>query len=75
MNTATKLLEAMGRNPLDWRIEQLQAVARQHGSPGARRVPAIASSFAPTGGPYRYRRIGRSSRIYVKRSVALVKGG
>ncbi|MCW5319642.1 hypothetical protein D5039_00130 [Verminephrobacter aporrectodeae subsp. tuberculatae] len=31
MNTATKLLEAMHRNPLDWRIEQLQTVARQHG--------------------------------------------
>ena len=25
-----KLLEAMRRNPLDWRIEQLQTVARQH---------------------------------------------
>lgn len=27
MNTATKLLEAMRRNPRDWRIEQLQTVA------------------------------------------------
>jgi hypothetical protein len=31
MNTATKLLEAMRHNPLDWRIEQLQTVARQVG--------------------------------------------
>ncbi|MDP2787746.1 MAG: type II toxin-antitoxin system HicA family toxin [Pseudomonadota bacterium] len=31
MNTATKLLEAMRRNPLNWRIEQLQAVACRHG--------------------------------------------
>jgi len=31
MSTAAKLLEAMRRNPLDWRIEQLQTVARQHG--------------------------------------------
>jgi hypothetical protein len=31
MNTATKLLEAMCRHPLDWRIERLQTVARQHG--------------------------------------------
>ncbi|MEI6804665.1 MAG: hypothetical protein WCK83_16015 [Burkholderiales bacterium] len=31
MNTATKLLVAMGNNPLNWRIEQLQTVARQHG--------------------------------------------
>jgi hypothetical protein len=29
MNTATKLLEAMRRNPQDWRIEQLQTVARR----------------------------------------------
>ena len=31
MNTATKLLDAMRNNPLDWRIEQLQTVARQFG--------------------------------------------
>ncbi|MFN5348734.1 MAG: hypothetical protein ACK5A0_04235 [Polaromonas sp.] len=31
MNTATKLLIAMRRNPLDWHIAQLQTVARQHG--------------------------------------------
>jgi hypothetical protein len=31
MNTTTKLLEAMRQNPQDWRIEQLQTVARQHG--------------------------------------------
>jgi len=31
MNTATKLLEAMRKNPLDWRMEQLLKVARLHG--------------------------------------------
>ncbi len=31
MNTATKLLEAMRNNPRDWRIEQLQTLARQFG--------------------------------------------
>jgi len=31
MNTASKLLEAMQANPRDWRIEQLQTVARRHG--------------------------------------------
>lgn len=31
MNTAAKLLETMRRNPLDWRIEQLQSVAWRHG--------------------------------------------
>lgn len=31
MNAATKLFEAMRNNPRDWRIEQLQTVARQFG--------------------------------------------
>lgn len=31
MNSATKLLAAMRRNPLDWQLAQLQTVARQHG--------------------------------------------
>ncbi|MDD2845929.1 MAG: hypothetical protein PHT57_13355 [Rhodoferax sp.] len=31
MNTATKLLQSMRNNPRDWRIEQLQTVARQFG--------------------------------------------
>ena len=31
MNTATKLLVAMRRSPLDWQITQLQTVAKQHG--------------------------------------------
>jgi predicted RNA binding protein YcfA (HicA-like mRNA interferase family) len=31
MNAATKLLESMRSNPRDWRIEQLQMVARQFG--------------------------------------------
>lgn len=31
MNTATKLLEAMRNNPLDWQIGSLQTVARQQG--------------------------------------------
>jgi hypothetical protein len=30
MNTATKLLVAMRRSPLDWRLAQLQTVARQY---------------------------------------------
>lgn len=31
MNAAAKLLEAMRNNPRDWRIEQLQMLARQFG--------------------------------------------
>ena len=43
MNSATKLFEAMRRNPLDWRIEQLQTVARQHSMTGGR-TPACLSA-------------------------------
>ena len=31
MNTAAKLLQAMRSNPLDWKLAQLQTVARQNG--------------------------------------------
>ncbi|MCL2012870.1 MAG: hypothetical protein FWG75_08810 [Cystobacterineae bacterium] len=31
MNTAKKLLESMRNNPRDWRLAQLQSVAKQHG--------------------------------------------
>jgi hypothetical protein len=31
MDTAAKLLDSMRQNPRDWRIKQLQTVARQHG--------------------------------------------
>ncbi|MCL2872409.1 MAG: hypothetical protein FWF41_05460 [Betaproteobacteria bacterium] len=31
MNAAAKLFSAMKANPRDWRIEQMQTVARQHG--------------------------------------------
>ncbi len=31
MNTAAKLLQAMRSNPLDWKLQQLQTVARQNG--------------------------------------------
>jgi hypothetical protein len=31
MNAAAKMLQAMRANPRDWRLEQLQTVARQHG--------------------------------------------
>lgn len=31
MNTAAKLLQAMRNNPFDWKLAQLQTVARQNG--------------------------------------------
>lgn len=74
MNTATKLLESMRRNPLDWRIEQLQTVARQHdidwrqeGSSHCVFVRADGKTLpVPAHRPIK--------PIYVKKFLALVKG-
>jgi hypothetical protein len=74
MNTATKLLEAMRRNPLDWRLEQLQTVARQFDIDW-RHEGTSHCVFVRVDGrtlPVPARRPIKS--IYVKKFVALVKG-
>ncbi len=74
MNKATKLLEAMHTNPLDWRIEQLQTVARQHGidwrHDGTSHCVFIRSDGVTLPVPA-HRPI---KPIYIKKFVALVKG-
>lgn len=74
MNTATKLLEAMHRNPLDWRLEQLQTVARQYGidwrHEGSSHCIFILANGTTLPVPAR-RPI---KPIYIKKFVALVKG-
>lgn len=74
MNTATKLLEAMQNHPLDWRIDQLQTVARQYG---------IAWRHEGTSHCYFVRADGKTlsvpahrpiKPVYVKKFVALVRG-
>lgn len=74
MNTSTKLLQAMRRNALDWRIEQLQTVARQRGIDWRQEgtshcvfVRADGKTLpVPTHRPIK--------PIYVKKFIALVKG-
>ena len=75
MNTAAKLLDAMQNNPLDWRIEQLQTVARQYG---------LEWRQDGTSHCYFIRQDGRTlsvpahrpvKPIYIKKFVLLVKGG
>ncbi len=74
MNTATKLIQAMQQNPRDWRVEQLQTVARQHGL-----------AYRHDGGSHCYfiRADGQSlsvpahrpvKPIYVKKFLVLVQG-
>lgn len=74
MNSATKLLEAMSRNPLDWRIEQLQTVARRHDidwrQEGTSHCVFVRADGATLPVPA-HRPI---KPVYVKKFVALVKG-
>jgi len=74
MNTATKLLEAMCDNPLDWQIGSLQTVARQQGidwrQEGTSHCVFIRADGktlpVPTHRPIK--------PVYVKKFVAFVKG-
>lgn len=74
MNAAAKLLEAMRHNPLDWRIEQLQTVARQHGIDW-RQDGSSHCVFVRADGktlPVPARRPIKP--VYMKKFVALVEG-
>ena len=74
MNTAAKLLKAMGHNPLDWRIEQLQTVARQHGVEW-RHDGTSHCVFIRTDGTTLPVPAHRPIKpIYVKKFVALISG-
>lgn len=74
MNVAAKLFEAMCRNPRDWRLEQMQTVAKQHGidwrHDGTSHCVFVRADGATLPVPAR-RPI---KPIYVKKFVALVKG-
>ena len=74
MNTAAKLLKAMRHNPLDWRIEQLQTVARQHGVEW-RHDGTSHCVFIQTDGTTLPVPAHRPIKpIYVKKFVALISG-
>ncbi len=74
MTTAAKLLDAMGRQALNWPIEQLQTVARQYGvdwrQEGSNRCAFVRGDGKTLPVPAR-RPI---KPIYVKKFVTLVKG-
>lgn len=74
MNTAAKLLQAMAQNPADWRLEQLQTVARRHGLDW-RHEGGSHSVFVRADGrtlPVPARRPIKA--VYVLKFVELVKG-
>lgn len=74
MNAATKLLEAMSRQPLDWRIEQLQTVARQYGINWRQDGTSHCYFVRDDGKTLSVPAHRPLKPIYVKKFVALVKG-
>lgn len=74
MNTATKLLEAMRRHPLNWRIEQLQTVARQHGIDWRQEGTSHCVFIRADGKTLPVPAHRPVKPVYVKKFVALVSG-
>jgi hypothetical protein len=74
MSTATRLLEAMRRQPLDWRIEQLQTVARQHGIDWRQEGTSHCVFVRADGKTLPVPAHRPVKPIYVKKFVALVSG-
>jgi len=74
MNTASKLLEAMRGNPLDWRIEQLQTVARKHGIDWRQEGTSHCYFVRADGKTLSVPAHRPIKPVYVKKFVALVKG-
>jgi hypothetical protein len=74
MTAATKLLEAMRRNPLNWRIEQLQTVARQHGIDWRQKGASHCVFVRADGKTLPVPAHRPIKPVYVKKFVALVKG-
>lgn len=69
-----KQLEAMCRNPLDWRIEQLQTVARQHGIDWRQEGTSHCVFVRADGKTLPVPAHRPIKPVYVKKFVALVKG-
>ncbi len=74
MNAATKLLDAMHRNPLDWRIEQLQTVARQYKIDWRQEGTSHCCFVRADGKTLSVPAHRPIKPVYVKKFVALVKG-
>jgi hypothetical protein len=74
MNTATKLLEAMRSNPLDWQIGSLQTVARQKGIDWRQEGTSHCVFIRADGKTLPVPAQRPIKPIYVKKFVAFVKG-
>ncbi|MBF0180372.1 MAG: hypothetical protein HQM03_10160 [Magnetococcales bacterium] len=74
MNSAAKLLEAMMRNPLDWRIDQLQTVARQYGIRWRQQGTSHCYFIHPNGTVLAVPAHRPLKPVYVKQFVRFAKG-
>ncbi len=74
MNTATKLIEAMQNNPLDWRIDQLQTVAQQSGIDWRQQGTSHCVFIRTDGQTLPVPAHRPIKPVYVKKFIAFVKG-
>ena len=74
VNQATKLFEAMIVNPLDWRIEQLQAVARRYGIEWRHDGTSHCVFIRADGKTLPVPAHRPIKPIYIKKFVALIEG-
>ncbi|MBF0263268.1 MAG: hypothetical protein HQL97_15670 [Magnetococcales bacterium] len=75
MNTSAKLLEAMSRNLLDWRIDQLQTVAQQYGIVWRQRGTSHCYFIRADGNVLSVPAHKPIKAIYIKKFVQFVQGG
>lgn len=74
MNTAVKLLQAMAENPRDWRIEQLQTVARQNNVDWRHQGSSHCIFIRHDGVTLPVPAHRPIKSVYIKKFVAFIKG-
>jgi len=75
MNTSVKLLEAMINNPHNWKISQLQTMAKKHGI-NWRHTGGSHCVFIRSDGRTLPVPVHRPIKpIYIKKFIVFVKGG
>ncbi len=72
MTAADKTLAAMRNNPRDWRIEDLQTVARRHGLTWEQPGTSHVTFRAPGGGKLTVPAKKPIKPVYVRHFVALI---
>ena len=72
MTAADKTLASMRNNPRDWRIEDLQTVARRHGLTWEQPGTSHVTFRAPGGGKLTVPAKNPIKPVYVRHFVALI---